>query len=64
MLIKIGSSQQQNMLLTQLHGSYFDIEAGCEDGWIEGGLCFKGNSSEGDYHGEMNSQMFEKWVSL
>lgn len=38
-------------------------EAGSDDGWYDGGLCFKGVGSEGsDYHGEMDSTKFEKWV--
>ena len=39
-------------------------EAGCRDGWIGEGLCFKGQHSTEDYHGEMNAVVFEEWVSF
>ena len=43
---------------------YLFTEAGCADGWIHKGLVFKGQQSTEDYHGEMNSEVFEEWVSL
>ena len=46
-----------------IHGYLFS-EAGCADGWIHEGLVFKGQQSTEDYHGEMNSEVFEEWVSL
>ena len=39
------------------------VEAGCADGWIYQGLVFRGVHSTEDYHGEMNSKVFEEWVS-
>ena len=39
--------------------------AGCEDGFLNGcELVFKGISTDGrEYHNEMNSKIFEKWVN-
>jgi hypothetical protein len=41
------------------------LHAGCEDGFLNGcELVFKGISTDGrDYHTEMNSIIFEKWVN-
>lgn len=41
------------------------LHAGCEDGFLNGcELVFKGISTDGrDYHTEMNSKIFEKWVN-
>ena len=39
------------------------VHSGGTDGFIPGGLfTFKGGSSTGDYHDEMNSEMFTKWL--
>lgn len=40
------------------------LHAGGEGGFIEGSsLIFKSKTTSGDYHGEMNSENFEHWLS-
>ncbi|KAF8789397.1 hypothetical protein HNY73_007337 [Argiope bruennichi] len=39
------------------------IHAGIEDGFIDGAkLVYKASSSSGDYHGQMNGDLFKKWI--
>nr|XP_012143884.1 PREDICTED: uncharacterized protein LOC105662865 [Megachile rotundata] len=43
---------------------YIIVHAGGEDGFVNGAeLIFKANSTTGDYHGQMNSENFEKWLT-
>lgn len=42
---------------------YIVLHAGSENGFVEGAsLLFKSGKSSGDYHSEMNSTVFEKWL--
>ena len=57
---------QKNRKLPLGKGQRFVIShAGCEDGFLNGcELVFKGISTDGrEYHNEMNSKIFEKWVN-
>lgn len=39
------------------------VDIGSEEGFLKGGrLIYKANSAKGDYHGQMNSVNFEKWI--
>lgn len=39
------------------------VDIGSEDGFLPGGrLIYKVNCTKGDYHGQMNSKLFEKWI--
>lgn len=39
------------------------VDIGSEDGFLEGGrLVYRANTANGDYHGQMNSNNFEKWI--
>ena len=45
-------------------GRYIIVHAGSKDGFIpKAQAVFKGNSSKGDYHTEMNGTKFEKWLT-
>ena len=40
------------------------IAAGTEDGFVEGSyLCYPAKSTQGDYHGEMNGDLFQLWLT-
>ncbi|XP_066958919.1 uncharacterized protein [Macrobrachium rosenbergii] len=40
------------------------VAGGTADGFIEGSfLCFPAKNTSGDYHGEMNGQMFLRWLT-
>lgn len=42
---------------------YIILHAGNQNGFVEGAsLLFKSGSNKGDYHGQMNSEVFEKWL--
>lgn len=61
-----AEDDSKNRKLPLGKGQRFVIShAGCEDGFLNGcELVFKGISTDGrDYHTEMNSKIFEKWVN-
>ncbi|KAK3878624.1 hypothetical protein Pcinc_006969 [Petrolisthes cinctipes] len=40
------------------------VAAGTADGFVEGSfLCFAANNTTGDYHGEMNGELFLRWLT-
>lgn len=40
------------------------VAAGTEDGFVEGSyLCFPARNRTGDYHGEMNAELFTRWMT-
>ena len=61
----ISSDPSKNRKLPLGKGQRFAVlHAGCEKGFLPGcDLVFKSMSTDGrDYHTEMNSNLFEKWI--
>lgn len=40
------------------------VAAGTTDGFVESAyLCYRAKTTQGDYHGEMNAELFHRWLS-
>ena len=40
------------------------VAAGTDEGFVEGSyLCYPAKSNQGDYHGEMNGELFLRWLT-
>lgn len=62
---KCWQSVDENGVLPDLNPSnrVIVVDIGSDDGFLQGGrLIYKANSVKGDYHGQMNSVNFEKWI--
>ncbi|XP_076298376.1 uncharacterized protein LOC143217712 [Lasioglossum baleicum] len=60
---KCWQSKEMLGILKNSSHRYIIIHAGGKNGFINGAeLMFKANSTTGDYHDQMNSENFEKWL--
>lgn len=63
---KCWQSENQPGVLTNTSSSnrLIIVHAGTQDGFLNGSLLiFKAGKSSGDYHGQMNAENFQKWIS-
>ena len=43
---------------------FVEVAGGTAEGFIEGSfLCFPAKNTSGDYHGEMNGELFLRWLT-